>query len=64
MIMSVMFDDMAERGIRDVTLEVRESNASAISLYESLGFRSFGIRENYYSDNGENAKIMWRINNE
>ena len=43
-----------------VTLEVRASNNAAISLYEQLGFASHGRRPGYYSDNGEDAEIMWR----
>lgn len=42
-----------------VTLEVRPSNGSAIALYETFGFCSYGNRKGYYS-NGEDAKIMWR----
>jgi ribosomal-protein-alanine N-acetyltransferase len=42
-----------------VTLEVRPSNRSAIALYETFGFRSYGHRKAYYS-NGEDAMIMWR----
>jgi [ribosomal protein S18]-alanine N-acetyltransferase len=42
------------------TLEVRPSNAPAIALYESFGFRSAGTRRRYYQDNGEDALIMWR----
>ena len=42
------------------TLEVRQSNASAIELYERHGFRSAGLRRRYYQDNGEDALIMWR----
>jgi ribosomal-protein-alanine N-acetyltransferase len=42
------------------TLEVRESNASAIALYERLHFRTAGRRPRYYRDNGEDALIMWR----
>jgi ribosomal-protein-alanine N-acetyltransferase len=42
------------------TLEVRQSNAAAIRLYERLGFRSAGLRRRYYQDNGEDALIMWR----
>jgi len=42
------------------TLEVRESNAGAIALYEGYGFRSAGVRRRYYQDNGEDARIMWR----
>jgi ribosomal-protein-alanine N-acetyltransferase len=43
-----------------VTLEVRKSNAGALSLYERFGFRSAGLRRRYYADNGEDAVIMWR----
>ena len=43
---------------RVVTLEVRVSNYSAISLYEKYGFRRVGIRKAYYSDNREDAGIM------
>lgn len=39
-------------------LEVRESNLAAIRLYESLGFRRAGKRENYYSDPPESAIVM------
>jgi ribosomal-protein-alanine N-acetyltransferase len=42
------------------TLEVRESNAPAIALYERLHFRPAGKRSRYYRDNGEDALIMWR----
>jgi len=41
------------------TLEVRVSNRGAIAMYESLGFRSAGVRPRYYRDNGEDALIMW-----
>jgi [ribosomal protein S18]-alanine N-acetyltransferase len=43
-----------------ITLEVRPSNAGAIALYESFGFRSSGLRPGYYRDTGEDALIMWR----
>jgi len=42
------------------TLEVRQSNAGAISLYERFGFKAAGMRRRYYQDNGEDALIMWR----
>jgi ribosomal-protein-alanine N-acetyltransferase len=42
------------------TLEVRQSNTSAIRLYERFGFRAAGLRRRYYQDNGEDAVIMWR----
>ena len=43
------------------TLEVRVSNDRAIRLYERLGFVSHGVRPRYYSDNGEDALIMWLL---
>jgi [ribosomal protein S18]-alanine N-acetyltransferase len=45
---------------RGYTLEVRVSNTDAIRLYERLGFQSRGIRRGYYTDNREDALIMWR----
>ena len=45
---------------RGYTLEVRVSNEGAIRLYESIGFESRGIRRGYYTDNREDALIMWR----
>lgn len=42
------------------TLEVRVSNDPAIRLYRSRGFVDSGIRPRYYSDNQEDALIMWR----
>ena len=45
---------------RGYTLEVRVSNEDAIALYEKLGFEARGIRRGYYTDNREDALIMWR----
>jgi ribosomal-protein-alanine N-acetyltransferase len=45
---------------RGYTLEVRVSNTGAIQLYERLGFEPRGIRRGYYTDNREDALIMWR----
>ena len=42
------------------TLEVRVSNDAAIRLYRRKGFLEHGVRPGYYSDNGEDALIMWR----
>ncbi len=41
-----------------ISLEVRESNLSAISLYEKMGFSKVGTRKNFYRDPIENASIM------
>lgn len=45
---------------RGYTLEVRVSNTAAIALYERLGFEARGMRRGYYTDNREDALIMWR----
>src|SRR5690348_6079533 len=45
---------------RGYTLEVRVSNEGAVRLYEQLGFEARGIRRGYYTDNREDALIMWR----
>lgn len=45
---------------RGYTLEVRVSNSGAIRLYERLGFESRGVRRAYYTDNREDALIMWK----
>jgi ribosomal-protein-alanine N-acetyltransferase len=42
-----------------LTLEVRVSNESAQALYHKYGFSRQGLRRRYYSDNGEDAYIMW-----
>ncbi|MEQ8833310.1 MAG: ribosomal protein S18-alanine N-acetyltransferase [Miltoncostaeaceae bacterium] len=59
-----LMNEMFVRGDRHphlgYTLEVRVSNAPAIRLYESLGFEDHGVRRGYYSDNGEDALVMWR----
>ena len=47
-------------GRRGYTLEVRVSNASAIALYERLGFHATGVRRGYYTDNREDALVMWK----
>ena len=52
------------RGSRVLRLEVRESNFSAIALYEALGFTQLGLRKNYYRIPKENALILgkeWEI---
>ncbi|GAB7387808.1 ribosomal protein S18-alanine N-acetyltransferase [Bacillaceae bacterium] len=46
-------------GAQKMTLEVRASNEVAQRLYRRLGFAATGIRPGYYSDNGEDAIIMW-----
>jgi ribosomal-protein-alanine N-acetyltransferase len=55
-----LFDLTSGRGRRGYTLEVRVSNVGAIKLYERLGFRPRGVRRGYYTDNREDALIMWK----
>ena len=55
-----LFELTAGDGRRGYTLEVRISNTAAISLYERAGFRPRGIRRGYYTDNREDALIMWK----
>jgi len=55
-----LFELTADDDGRGYTLEVRVSNKEAIKLYEKLGFERHGIRRGYYTDNREDALIMWR----
>jgi ribosomal-protein-alanine N-acetyltransferase len=55
-----LFELTAGDGRRGYTLEVRVSNNAAIRLYEKLGFKARGIRRGYYTDNREDALIMWK----
>ena len=50
---------MAKEGMERMTLEVRASNMPAQRLYGRLGFIKAGVRKGYYSDNREDAFIMW-----
>lgn len=52
------FREARKYGMREVTLEVRSSNAPAQALYRKYGFRNVGLRKRYYIDNGEDAIIM------
>ncbi|MBQ1875524.1 MAG: ribosomal protein S18-alanine N-acetyltransferase [Selenomonas sp.] len=47
------------RGCTAMTLEVRPSNTAALALYHHYGFKEAGRRKGYYTDNGEDAIIMW-----
>ncbi len=55
-----LFELTADDERRGYTLEVRVSNEGAIRLYQQLGFEPRGIRRGYYTDNREDALIMWR----
>lgn len=57
-----LLDEAIERGASWMTLEVRESNTVAQSLYRKYGFTTVSTRKGYYSDNNENALVMWAGN--
>ena len=59
-LLSRLFEVTAGDDRRGYTLEVRVSNGQAIKLYEGLGFVARGIRRGYYTDNREDALIMWK----
>lgn len=58
-LLSSMIAECKERAIERMTLEVRASNHVAQGLYKKLGFTEGAIRKNYYSDNQEDAIVMW-----
>ena len=45
-------------GVEHMYLEVRQSNARAIALYESVGFRPFSVRRKYYHEPVEDAHVL------
>ena len=55
-----LFDVCKTFNCEDITLEVRASNTPAQNLYKKFNFKEEGIRKGYYSDNGEDAIIMWK----
>ena len=58
-----LFEICRENSCSDITLEVRASNIPAQNLYKKFNFKEEGIRKKYYSDNGEDAIIMWKRDN-
>ena len=54
--------EATDRGASWITLEARESNDVAQNLYRKYGFTTVSTRRAYYSDNGENAVVMWAGN--
>lgn len=56
-LLSELCDHCENNGITLLTLEVRESNAPAVGLYEKFGFEKVGIRKNYYKKPTENGLL-------
>lgn len=59
LLLTALIDIAYDIGARQVTLEARVSNMVAQNLYRKYGFHEAGIRRRYYSDNQEDALIMW-----
>jgi ribosomal-protein-alanine N-acetyltransferase len=59
-LLDALFATTAGDSRRGYTLEVRISNTTAIALYERLGFQATGVRRGYYTDNREDALVMWK----
>lgn len=49
-----------EAGCEIMTLEVRQSNVVAKSLYQSCGFEKVSVKKDYYQDNHEDADVMMK----
>ena len=58
-LMNEVIKDCKANKVRNITLEVREHNDSAIKLYERFGFKKAFLKEKYYT-NGDNALYMIR----
>lgn len=56
--MTVLIEEAKKLGMAMLYLEVRESNAPARALYQSLGFEENGIRKNFYEHPVEHAVLM------
>lgn len=59
-VLSELMKKASLQGVKNLTLEVREHNTSAIKLYESLGFVCEGKRPGFYDNPKEDALIYWR----
>ena len=58
LLLNCMLDQCKVMNYKKIFLEVRASNIQAINFYEKLGFSKDAIRNNYYTDNSEDALLM------
>ena len=59
-LLETLVDFAQDKNLKFISLEVRKSNISAISLYKNLDFLAVGVRKNFYSCPKEDAVIMTR----
>lgn len=59
-LLEYMFRSSLIQGANKMTLEVRRSNLGAQKLYAEFDFSVAGLRRGYYTDNNEDALIMWQ----
>jgi ribosomal-protein-alanine N-acetyltransferase len=57
-----LLEEAVARKASTASLEVRRSNIAAQNLYGTFGFRVVTVKINYYSDEGEDALVMWNDN--
>lgn len=57
-ILEQLITESKARGIREISLEVRASNLPAISLYQSRGFTTAGVRKGFYRHPTEDGLVM------
>ena len=60
-LLAALVNEAKKRSLSFLTLEVRESNESAIALYKNAGFSEVGLRKNYYDKPTENAILMTKF---
>lgn len=53
-----LIEQLRNNDVHSLALEVRQSNAAAIALYEQLGFACVGRRPGYYKSPKEDALIL------
>lgn len=58
LLLKSMLDQCKVMNYKKIFLEVRVSNEKAIDFYEKFGFSKDAIRNNYYTDNSEDALLM------
>ena len=58
LLLKSMLDQCKVMNYKKIFLEVRVSNLKAINFYEKFGFSKDAIRNNYYTDNSEDALLM------